>query len=163
MFDLIVCACDAVCMAASIASCQLKQRGTGHPVTYPIVSRVTYLAEQELVSSAASLSRFTLSLPQRVSIDSLHGLVHRDSPLRVFRVITFAECLQHDLVDAARGVCAGESAEAGVEPVGERGGGEGGGGGGDGGDGGGGVAGLARLKRAFRQQLPHCHCWFDVH
>ena len=119
-----------------------------------------YLAEQELVSSAASLSRFTLSLPQRVSIDSLHGLVHRDSRLRVLRIITFADCLQHDLVDAARGVCAGESAEAGVELVGERGGGEEGG---VGGDGGGGVAGLARLKRAFRQQLPHCHCWFDVH
>lgn len=133
-----------------------------------------WVVGQELVCSASSLSRFTLSLPQRVSIDSLHGLLHRGSRLRILRVIAFAECLQHDLADAADGVCSTLDAEADLPDrpstasaftpalprlqsendlaaAGSSGAQTGK------------ADGLDRLRQAFQQQLPGCHCWFDVH
>lgn len=136
---------------------------------------VLWVVGQELVCSASSLSRFTLSLPQRVSIDSLHGLLHRGSGLRILRVIAFAECLQHDLADAPHDVCSTSDAETDLpdhtpttftpalprlqsenesenEPA-------------AGSCGARTVKtdGLDRLRQAFHQHLPCCHCWFDVH
>ena len=147
----------------------------------------SYRSWQALASSAASLSRFTLSLPQRVSLDSLRGLAHKNSRLGMLRVITFAQSLQHDF-DTGVGPAAGDephmrasaSAETDLrdpahaiptrnlprlgpqQDLGVSSGVDQSGGVEVPGDGAAGVDGLEALKRAFSRQLPRCHCWFDV-